>query len=290
MARRDLAGSRVLLTGASSGIGRELALALAQRGANLLITARREQALMALTAECATPASACEFVPGDVTNADLRATLVSRVVELWGGLDVLVNNAGVSAHGRFADSDEATLRRVMEVNFFAAAELTRLVLPLLGQYPERAEASPAPAEVTPPAPAIVNIGSIIGHRGLPLDSEYSASKFALRGWSEALRAELASQGIDVLLVSPGTTETEFFEHLLAKREKLPWGNAVGIPAAVVAEQTMRALERGRREIFPNWRGRAMVVANRRAMVVANRLFPGLVDRAVANLARGRDGS
>jgi short-subunit dehydrogenase len=280
MARRDLAGSRVLLTGASSGIGRELARALARRGANLLITARREDALETLAAECAFSGEACEFVPGDITNADLRATLASRADKLWGGLDVLVNNAGVSAHGRFAESDEATLRQVMEVNFFAVAELTRLSLPLLGRHPLQAGSSPTPAKA--PAPAIVNIGSIIGHRGLPLNSEYSASKFALRGWSEALRAELASQGIDVLLVSPGTTETEFFEHLLAKREKLPWGNAVGIPAAVVAEQTVRALERGRREIFPNWRGRAMVVANR--------LFPGLVDRAVANLARGSAGS
>jgi short-subunit dehydrogenase len=278
MARRDLAGSRVLLTGASSGIGRELARALARRGANLLITARREDALETLAAECAAVGPASAFVPGDITDAALRATLASRADELWGGLDALVNNAGVSAHGRFAESDEATLRQVMEVNFFAVAELTRLTLPLLGRHPQRAGSSPTPAKAKAPAPAIVNIGSIIGHRGLPLNSEYSASKFALRGWSEALRAELASQGIDVLLVSPGTTETEFFEHLVAKREKLPWGNAVGIPAAVVAEQTVRALERGRREIFPNWRGRAMVVANR--------LFPSLVDRAVANLARG----
>jgi short-subunit dehydrogenase len=279
MARRDLAGSRVLLTGASSGIGRALALALARRGANLLITARREEALAALAAQCAASGTACEFLPGDITNADLRATLASRIADLWGGLDVLVNNAGVSAHGRFADSDEATLRQVMEVNFFAAAELTRLMIPLLERHPQRAASSPTPAPAGGPfpAPAIVNIGSIIGHRGLPLNSEYSASKFALRGWSEALRAELAGQRIDVLLVSPGTTETEFFEHLVARREKLPWANAVGIPAAVVAEQTVRALERGRREIFPNWRGRAMVVANR--------LFPGFVDRAVAKLAR-----
>jgi short-subunit dehydrogenase len=277
MARRDLAGSRVLLTGASSGIGRALALALARRGANLLITARREEALAALAAQCAASGTACEFLPGDITNADLRAMLASRADELWGGLDVIVNNAGVSAHGRFADSDEATLRQVMEVNFFAAAELTRLVIPLLGRHRQRAGSCPTLASAGGPAPAIVNIGSIIGHRGLPLNSEYSASKFALRGWSEALRAELAGQGIDVLLVSPGTTETEFFEHLVAKREKLPWAKAVGISAAAVAEQTVRALERGRREIFPNWRGRAMVVANR--------LFPGLVDRAVAKLAR-----
>ncbi len=178
---------------------------------------------------------------------------------------MLVNNAGTSAHGRFADSDEATLRQVMEVNFFAATELTRLALSLL-RLGRR--------------PAIVNIGSILGHRGVPLNSEYAASKFALRGWSESLRAELAAESIDVLLVSPGTTDTEFFDHLVAKRADLPWANSKGIPAAVVAEQTVRALERGRREIFPNWRGRALVIANR--------LFPGLVDRVMSGYRRHKD--
>ena len=171
-----------------------------------------------------------------------------------------MNNAGVSAHGAFAEADETTLRRIMEVNFFAAAELTRRALPLL-KAGER--------------PAIVNIGSIIGHRGLPLNSEYAASKFALRGWSEAIRAELAADGVDVLLVSPGTTETEFFDHLVAKQAELPWGDSAAIPAAVVAEQTVRARERGRHEIFPNWRGRALVYANR--------LAPGLIDRVLAKL-------
>jgi short-subunit dehydrogenase len=90
---------------------------------------------------------------------------------------------------------------------------------------------------------------------------------------------LASEGIDVLLVSPGTVETEFFDHVIAKRADVPWGDAKGIPAAAVAEQTVRALERGRREIFPNWRGRGMVVANR--------LFPGIVDRVMMRLASPR---
>lgn len=277
MARRLLDGRRILLTGASSGIGRELALALARRGAQLLLTARRGEELRTLADACAKAGGAAEFVPGDVTDPEVRSALVARALELWGELDVLVNNAGVSAHGRFADGDEATLRRVMEVNFFAATELTRLSIPLLRRPLNKVRTSSDATGKTGTASAIVNIGSIIGHRGLPLNSEYSASKFALRGWSEAIRPELANEGIEVLLVSPGTTETEFFEHLVVKREKLPWGDASGIPAAVVAEQTVRALERGRREIFPNWRGRAMVVANR--------LFPGLVDRAITNLAR-----
>jgi short-subunit dehydrogenase len=264
MARRSLDGCRVLVTGASSGIGRELALALARRRAKALLSARRGELLEALASECARLGGEADFLAGDVTDATYRAALLQRVDERWGGLDVLVNNAGVSAHGAFSASDEATLRRVMEVNFFAATELTRGALPLLA---------------TGRKPAIVNIGSILGHRAAPLNSEYSASKFALRGWSEALRAEVTGKGIDVLLVSPGTTSTDFFNHLIAKRSDLPWGKAKAIPPTAVAEQIVRALERGRREIFPNWRGRALVLANR--------LFPAIVDRAMSRLVSKR---
>jgi short-subunit dehydrogenase len=267
MPRRSLEAARVIITGASSGIGRELALAFSRRRARVLLSARRAELLGSVVNECLeADASSADFLAGDVTDAPYREALLRLADSLWGGLDVLVNNAGVSAHGRFAKSGEPTLRRIMEVNFFAAAELTRLALQRLKRGA---------------APAVVNIGSILGHRAAPLNSEYAASKFALRGLTEALRAELAAEGVDVLLVSPGTTDTEFFDHLVAKNEELPWGAAQAIPAAVVAEQTVRALERGRREIFPNWRGRALVTANR--------LFPGLVDRAMARLAKKRYG-
>jgi short-subunit dehydrogenase len=271
MPRRRVEDLRVLLTGASSGIGRELALALARRGARLLLSARREDLLRSLVDECAPLGGAADYVPGDVTDPAVRAALIARADELWQGLDVLINNAGVSAHGAFSASDEPTLRRIMEVNFFAATELTRLALPLLHTTGQRAGASP------PPASAIVNIASILAHRGLPFNSEYAASKFALRGWSESLRAELAADGVDVLLVSPGSTDTEFFDHLVARRTALPWRNAASIAPAAAAEQIVRALERGRREIFPNWRGRALVLANRFA--------PGIVDRVIKRLAR-----
>jgi short-subunit dehydrogenase len=291
MPRRSLAHARVLLTGASSGIGRELALALAGRRARLLLVARRQELLSQLVAECRALGAEADCLAGDLTLSEFRVAVVRRTVELWNGLDVLINNAGTSAHGRFAQSDEATLRQVMELNFFAATELTRLALPLLAKAgaPGTAESSMPTPSNSPANPqsairkpqfasaAIVNIGSVLGHRGVPFNSEYCASKFALRGWTESLRAELAADNVDVLLVSPGTVDTEFFDHLVAKRESPPWGKSRGISAAAAAEQTVRALERGTREIFPNWRSRLLVIANR--------LFPNVVANCI-----GRYGS
>lgn len=258
MARRTLKNRRILLTGASRGVGRELALQLARRGAHLFVVARNGDALQALVMDLlAQGAASAEAVVGDVTDAEFRKSLVERIQSEWQALDILVNNAGVSAHGHFDDHDEAILRQIMEVNFYAPTELTRLALPLLTAGNDS---------------LIVNIGSILGHRGMPYNSEYSASKFALRGWSEALRTELHGRGIDVLLVSPGTIDTEFFDHLLVRADSLPWGKQKGIPADAVARQIVRAIELRRNEIYPNWRGRLLVAVNRWA--------PRLVDRVM----------
>jgi short-subunit dehydrogenase len=258
MGRRMLEDRRILLTGASRGIGRELALELARRGTRLMLVARNGEVLQPLVSELLKlGAASAHIVAGDVTDAQFRVTLIDRIRSDWHGLDVLVNNAGVSAHGHFDAHDEAILRQIMEVNFYAPTELTRLSLPLLANSKDS---------------LIVNIGSILGHRGMPHNSEYSASKFALRGWSEALRTELHGRGIDVLLVSPGTIDTDFFDHLLAKSGSLPWGKQKGIPPAAVARQIVRAIELRRTEIYPNWRGRLLVAVNRWA--------PRLVDRAM----------
>src|SRR4051812_36620675 len=145
--------------------------------------------------------------------------------EQLGGLDLLVNNAGIGAMGPFAEASPERLRQVMEVNFFAPAELIRLGLPLL-QFGRK--------------PLVVNVGSILGQVGIPLCAEYCASKFALRGLSQSLRAELAPVGIDLLLVSPGTTETEFFERAIDAR-KLPWSDRRAMAPGKAARQIVRAM-------------------------------------------------
>jgi short-subunit dehydrogenase len=258
MARRVLENRRILLTGASRGVGRELALKLARHQAHLLLVARNGEVLQPLIAELISlGAASAEAIVGDVTDPAFRATVFEKIRIRWQALDLLINNAGVSAHGHFEAHDESILRQIMEVNFYAATELTRLSLPLLADGTD---------------PLIVNISSILGHRGMPYNSEYSASKFALRGWSEALRTELHGRGIDLLLVSPGTIDTDFFEHLLAKSDSLPWGKQKGISPAAVARQIIRAIQLRRTEIYPNWRGRLLVAVNRWA--------PRMVDRVM----------
>ena len=133
--------------------------------------------------------------------------MVEAAQRHFGGLDVLVNNAGIGATGHFAECGPERLRTIMEVNFFGLTETTRVCLPLLRQGNR---------------PAIVNISSIAGKRGIPARSEYSASKFAVQGFSEALRAELAKDGIDVLVVCPGLTQTNFSQNMLEQKARCRW--------------------------------------------------------------------
>ena len=141
-----------------------------------------------------------------------RAKCIEAAQSKFGGLDILVNNAGVGAIGPFASADPQRVRRLMEVNFFALVEMTRTALPLLKQGRR---------------PIIVNVSSILGRRGVPHNSEYAASKFAVHGFSESIRAEFASAGIDVLVVSPGTTDTEFFDQVHREQRRSKMAGAQG---------------------------------------------------------------
>lgn len=187
MARRSIDGCRGILTGASSGIGRALATQLVRQGARLLVVARRPQRLAELAASLADAPGRIEVLAGDVTDPEVRKTAVERASQSFGGLDLLINNAGSGAMGRFDEASAERLQHVMDVNFFAPAEMIRVALPLLRSGNR---------------PMVVNVSSILGHRGVPFCAEYCASKFALQGLSESLRAEFASRGVNLLVVSP----------------------------------------------------------------------------------------
>lgn len=258
MAKRKIAGSRGIVTGCSSGIGRAIAIELVKYGAHVIAVARRGGRLAELAAELgASPLQGqgrLEVFCGDIRDAAIRQGSIAHAKQVFGGLDFLVNAAGVSTVARFAESTPDRLREIMEVNFFAPAEMIRESVEELRQGNR---------------PIVVNIGSILGHLGIPWHADYCASKFALQGLSESLRPELTKLGIDLLMVSPGTTKTELYSND-AGRSQLPWPQPHGVSPQYVAQKTLQAMARGRHEIIPNHQGRLLVYLSR--------WCPWLVDR------------
>jgi short-subunit dehydrogenase len=187
------AGGVALVTGASSGIGKATAERLARDpGRELVLVARREERLRELAASLPCPAS---HVAADLTAADAPARVLAHVEETHGRLDLLVNNAGASWRGSFGEGGYANVHRHMELNFDAVVRLTEALLPLLrGSAPS----------------SIVNVASTAGRVARARTGAYSASKFALIGWTEALQLEEAPHGVHVGMVLPGFVPTEGF--------------------------------------------------------------------------------
>jgi short-subunit dehydrogenase len=259
---RELRGARILLTGASSGIGRCLAEQAARAGARLALVARSADKLQALAGSLNALGSEARAVPGDITNEQDRRHILATVVERFDGLDVLLNNAGVGSWCHFAESSEEILRRIMEVNFFAPAELIRLAIPLLRKGRQ---------------PAIVNVASMCGRRGMPAWSEYSASKFALCGLTEALRGEMVRFAIDVLLVVPGVTRSDLWQHLLRNTGRYPLDVRKGMPPEKVAAGILHALKKNRTE--------TVLGSDALWMLRINRFLPRLVDALLGRQIR-----
>ena len=245
--RRNLPGLRVLVTGASQGIGRALVLEAAKRGCHVLAAARSPELLDALATEAGGISSFVRTVAADITKPEDRAAMVEAATKHFGGLDVLINNAGIGATGHFMDSEPEVLRQIFETNFFGLTETTRVFLPLLKQGR---------------TPAIVNISSVIGKRALPGRSLYSASKFAVAGFSESIRAELAKDGIDVLVVSPGLTQTNFSKNMLEQKARMQMDHMRGMTSEQVAVATLKAIERGTLETTLTFKGKLLVLVNR----------------------------
>lgn len=238
----------MLLTGGSSGIGEALARRLVERGAVVLVTARRADRLRRLQTELEGASGRLEFLAGDLTDMAFRRHLLDHARDQFDGrLDLLVNNAGVGLWGPFIESAPEHLHQVFDLNFFAAVDLTRGCLSMLqaGRLG-----------------TICNIGSVLGHVAVPLKSEYCASKFALRGWTDSIRPELRRLGIRVVLISPSTTRSEFFDAALTADSR-PRPKSVGSTSpAVVAQITVNAIERGTSEVILSPAGRALVTAGR----------------------------
>jgi short-subunit dehydrogenase len=260
---RTIQGSRILITGASSGIGRALAVEAAKEGARIAVAARSGDKLDQLAKELsALPNVEILPITADVTSEDDRKRILDTVVDRFDGLDVLINNAGVASWGHFTASNEEIMRQVMEVNFFAPAELIRSAIPILTKGRQ---------------PAIVNVSSMTGRRGTPAWPEYSTSKFALCGLTEALRGEMARFDIDVLLIVPGLTKTELREHMLLNTGRMKIDFDKGMPPEQVAVTILNSLRHNRTETVVGWEARWILRVNR--------WLPRLVDWLMARRVR-----
>lgn len=260
--RRDLQSRRILLTGASSGIGRCLAQQLAQTGAKLAIAARSEDKLKELADSLSPLGSEVLPIRGDVTVEADRRRMLDEAQTHFGGLDVLINNAGVASWAHFSESSEEILRQIMEVNFFAPAELIRLAIPIL---------------VRGQQPAVVNVASMCGRRAMPAWPEYSASKYALCGLTEALRGELARFDIDVLLVVPGLTRSDLSNHLLLNQGRMKIDYTKGMPPEQVAAAIVNSLRKNKTE--------TVIGSDARWMLFFNKFFPRLTDWLIRRKVR-----
>lgn len=224
-----LAGARILVTGASSGIGEATARVLATRGARLAAAGRNRSALAELG-----EATGAQALPGDLLDpAEARAT-VQRALDALGGLDVVVSNAGIGWAGPFDEMTPSDIDRLLDLNLRATAHLVHAALPALRHSGGR----------------LVLVGSIAGMLGVPGEAWYSATKAGLAGFADALRAEVTPAGVGVTLVTPGVVATRFFD-----RRNRGYDRQRPRPVAAerLAEALVAAVEGGRDElVYPGW--------------------------------------
>lgn len=233
-----LKGKTVWVTGASSGIGEALAFEYAKLGANLILSSRNQQKLEEIAAECQQLG-----VQTNVTTIDLEDTAsikncASIVLQKYPKIDILVNNGGISQRSLAVETSIEIDRKIMETNFFGAVTLTKEVLPAL---------------IAGGGGKIIVISSVVGKFGFPLRTAYSASKHALQGFFEALRAELYDNNVKVTIVSPGRILTNISINAVTKDGKkygiMDEGQAKGMTADVCARKIIKAVNKNKKELW-----------------------------------------
>ena len=263
MAHRSLQDAVVVITGASSGIGRATALAFARAGAQVVVAARRREPLDALVAECErmTGRSALA-VPTDVADEAQVQALAQQAVERFGRLDVWVNNAGVYAAGRFEDTPPEVFRRLVETNFFGCVAGARAALPHLRRR----------------RGVLINVASVDSAASYPYFTAYVASKWAVRGFSASLRQELRGEGVDVCTILPAAIDTPLFQHAANYMGlKMKALNPTYAPEQVAAAMVRCAERGGPREVIVGAAGKLLALQYTLAPGLSERLFSRQVE-------------
>jgi NAD(P)-dependent dehydrogenase (short-subunit alcohol dehydrogenase family) len=258
---RQIRDSVVVITGASSGIGRATALMLAEQGAKVVVAARNEEALREVCESCGNIGGEALCVPCDVSKEEDVLRLAQRTIQEYGRIDVWVNNAAVSLFGRFEDVPREDWRKVIETNLFGYVYSARAVIP---HFREQGSG------------VLINVASVLGKAAFPYVSAYATSKFAVRGFSEALRMELRNTGIRVCTVYPASIDTPLFQHAANY-----YGKAVKPPPPVyrpelVAAAILACVRRPRPEISVGTLGQGVTIPH----MISKRLYDHLVGAQV----------
>ena len=261
MTLESYSGLSALVTGASSGIGRLIALRLAQQGARVALVARRESELEAVASEIRAQSGEALVLRCDVANADQVAATARQALQSFDGIDILVNNAGYGGQRTFLEWDVADMERIMRVNYFGTVYFTKALLP---QMVERGRGW------------LVFMASVTGRIASPEKTAYAATKFAMVGLAEALSLEAEDAGVHVLTVYPGVIRTPFFDAEMLERMPVAARRSMVDPDGLV-DAIFRALAKGKRELtYPS---------NLAMGYVVRALAPGFMRKQVRRVTR-----
>ena len=256
-----LKGSTVIVTGASSGIGRETVRRLARAGSNVVLASRNRKALQGLAKELKPLRGRCLVAPTDVTDREAVKAMVEAGLQEFGSIEVLVNNAGLGLQAPIAEGSPENIRRVFEVNLFGAINCIQAVAP---QMKERRRGT------------IINVSSVVGRLATPYSGAYSATKGALNALTDSLRLELEPYGIRVTAIYPGYTITGFQQNVLSEMEMPEPSRLVrGAAPEAVAKTIVRAIRDERRESY-------VTFGDATAVMIKN-LSPRLIDWGIRRL-------
>ena len=248
----------VAVTGGTDGIGKALVYALLSRGAKVATCSRNHDKLYKLQSEY--PSYPLHTVVADVSNENDCRHFIESTIKVFGGIDVLINNAGISMRALFKDVKLDVIRRVMEINFFGSVYCTKYAIDSLIERKG----------------TIVGISSIAGYRGLPGRSGYSASKFALQGWLESLRTELAGDDVHVIWVCPGFTSSNIRNAALTKSGEVqgdsPMDEGAMMTAEECADKILSAIIKKKRTTVMTFTGKRTVFLQK--------FFPGWADKLI----------
>jgi dehydrogenase/reductase SDR family protein 7B len=232
----EINGKTIWITGASSGIGKALALEFSQYTVQLILSARNREALETVAAACGE--EKCTILPLDLSKPDTLQAAVAYVNENFASIDILINNGGISQRSTALETKSEVERQIMETNYWGAVQLSKGVLPIMLQQG---------------GGMFVVISSVVGKFGFRLRTTYAASKHALHGYFDSLRAEFQNDGINVLLVCPGRILTQISQNALTadgeKHNQLDPGQAKGLSAEYCARKIHQAIRKEKKEIF-----------------------------------------